>query len=67
MEIRDELTIDELNHISGGAGAGINGNTGNIYFEIGTKGSSVSWPGSTNGVSGTWTVSSTGGLSFHPA
>jgi hypothetical protein len=63
MAMRDDLTIDELNHVSGGAPF-VQGATGSITFESGVNGSSVSWPGKVDGQGGVWTISSTGGLGW---
>jgi hypothetical protein len=61
-----ELEIDELNRVSGGAPV-VQGATGRISFEAGVNGSSVSWPGKVDGVSGTWTMDSHSGLSWQRA
>ncbi|MFY9957734.1 hypothetical protein [Bradyrhizobium sp.] len=60
-----ELTIDELNLVSGGDMTA--GNLGSLQYAIGTGGAGVTWPGALDGVSGTWHMSSKNGLSWRPA
>ena len=62
-----ELSLEELNLISAGEGFSTISHTGSIEIGTGPKGSYVSWPGQVGGVNGTWTVSSTRGLNWHPA
>lgn len=61
-----EPTIDELDLVSGGE-TGISGNIGSIGHDMDLTGSSVFWPGAVGGIQGTWTMSSKGGVSRHPA
>jgi hypothetical protein len=60
-----ELTLDELNLVSGGD---FNmGMTGSITYVSSTEGSAVMWPGAVGGVGGTWTMSSQNGLTWRRA
>ena len=61
MEMR-ELTIDELNTVSGGTF--VAGGTGTISFQVSSGAACVSWPGAVGGVNGTWTVSSENGVGW---
>ncbi|MFY9957735.1 hypothetical protein [Bradyrhizobium sp.] len=61
-----ELTIDELNLVSGGDfNMGMIGSM--TYVSSPEGGSSVTWPGAVGGVQGSWTASSKNGLTWRPA
>lgn len=62
-----ELSLEELDRISGGEGFSTISHTGSIQIGTGPKGSYVSWPGQVDGVDGTWTMSTRSGLNWHPA
>lgn len=62
-----ELSLEELDLISGGEGFSTVSHTGSIVIGTGSKGSYVSWPGQVDGVNGTWTMSTKSGLNWHPA
>lgn len=62
MGTHNELTLDELNQAAGGFVVQVQ--TGNIGIDISDKGSTITWPGKVDGVSGTWTWGSDGSIGW---
>lgn len=59
-----QLSMDEIDQISGAENFGSGGHTGEINWHTGPGGSSVSWPGSVGGKDGYWTMSSQNGVTW---
>lgn len=59
-----QLSLGELDQISGGENFGSGGHTGQINWHTGPDGSWANWPGKVGGKDGYWTMSSQNGVTW---